>query len=316
MSFKKLLPEVKEALASIDILGVSEFGKELFSTIKSGSHVLALAPEKSGKTEAAIVACFNKVNKELEGAGGGTGYYGGWGLVVVYENSQMNWRDVTIFDGHAYVAGGITANYELPISGFNTVQSGDVNMKVGMIAGEGDRNISGDYFQIRNWQNTNWITLNHAGNSTNNFCNSSVFTGGNPRNPNLLNNTGMDISMFDILNPSNSVITNNQTSTTFRYGTTQDTYIIFCMAMAVDAYIPDVEALVSTESINGIPANTPGLTVEPGDIIQYTVDLKNLGTEAVEDIQLTVPYMTSFEPGSISTQLNGGSRCFYYLLYW
>lgn len=68
MSFKKLLPEVKEALKSIDILGVSEFGKELFSTIKSGSHVLALAPEKSGKTNAAIVACFNKVNKELEGS--------------------------------------------------------------------------------------------------------------------------------------------------------------------------------------------------------------------------------------------------------
>ena len=68
MSFKKLLPEVKEALKSIEILGVSEFGKALFSTIKSGSHVLALAPEKSGKTEAAIVACFNKVNKELEGS--------------------------------------------------------------------------------------------------------------------------------------------------------------------------------------------------------------------------------------------------------
>jgi superfamily II DNA/RNA helicase len=68
MSFKKLLPEVKEALTSIDILGVSEFGKALFSTIKSGSHILALAPENSGKTDAAIVACFNQVNKQLEGA--------------------------------------------------------------------------------------------------------------------------------------------------------------------------------------------------------------------------------------------------------
>jgi superfamily II DNA/RNA helicase len=67
MSFKKLLPEVKEALASIEILDVSEFGQELFSTIKSGSHLLALAPKNSGKTETAIVACFNKVNKELDG---------------------------------------------------------------------------------------------------------------------------------------------------------------------------------------------------------------------------------------------------------
>ena len=33
----------------------------------------------------------------------GTGYYGGWGLIVVYENPKMKWRDVTIFDGYAYV---------------------------------------------------------------------------------------------------------------------------------------------------------------------------------------------------------------------
>ncbi|MDD4576832.1 MAG: hypothetical protein PHI36_10435 [Bacteroidales bacterium] len=76
-----------------------------------------------------------------EGRGGNTGYYGGWGLIVVYENSKMNWRDVIIFDGHAYVAGNITADYSIPISGFNTAQSGDVNMKLGMIAGEGEGHI-------------------------------------------------------------------------------------------------------------------------------------------------------------------------------
>jgi superfamily II DNA/RNA helicase len=68
MSFKKILPEVKEALAGVEITDVSEFGKQLFSTIKSGSHILAVAPKNTGKTKAAIVACFNKVNKELDGA--------------------------------------------------------------------------------------------------------------------------------------------------------------------------------------------------------------------------------------------------------
>ena len=121
----------------------------------------------------------------IEGNGGGTGYYGGWGLVVVYENSKMKFRDVTIFDGHSYVAGSVTADFEIPVSGFNTAQSGAINMKLGMMAGEGDRSIAGDYFQIRDYTDTNWITLNHAGNSTNNFFNSSIFTGGNTRNPNL-----------------------------------------------------------------------------------------------------------------------------------
>ncbi|MBW6754611.1 hypothetical protein KXS42_23680, partial [Salmonella enterica subsp. enterica serovar Weltevreden] len=29
----------------------------------------------------------------VEGDGGATGYYGGWSIVVVYENSKMKWRD-------------------------------------------------------------------------------------------------------------------------------------------------------------------------------------------------------------------------------
>lgn len=68
MSFKKILPEVLDALALIEISDLSDYGKQLFSAIKSGSHILAIAPKNSGKTEASIVACFNKVNKELEGS--------------------------------------------------------------------------------------------------------------------------------------------------------------------------------------------------------------------------------------------------------
>jgi uncharacterized repeat protein (TIGR01451 family) len=225
-----------------------------------------------------------------EGSGGGTGYYGGWGMIVIYENSKMSWRDVTIFDGHAYVAGQITANYTIPISGFNTIQNGNVNMKLGVIAGEGDVGISGDFFQIRDHTNTNWVTLNHSGNSSNNFFNSSIFTGGNPRNPNLQNNTGLDISMFNIPNANNSVITNNQTSTSFRYGTTQDTYIIFMLAMSVDAYVPTPEAISSVQSINGVPY-VPGnpLVAEPGDEIVVQVEVRNKGTEAINNAELVVP---------------------------
>ena len=57
-----------------------------------------------------------------EGNGGSTGYYGGWGMVVVYENALMNPRDVTIFDGYAYVRGNATEDYEIDVEGFNTAQ--------------------------------------------------------------------------------------------------------------------------------------------------------------------------------------------------
>ncbi|MDY0315273.1 MAG: hypothetical protein RBR32_09385, partial [Bacteroidales bacterium] len=226
----------------------------------------------------------------IEGNGGSTGYYGGWAMIVVYENSKMNWRDITIFDGHAYVAGSITADFELPISGFHTAQHGDINMKLGVVAGEGDVSISGDYLQIRNHQNTSWISLSHSGNSTNNFYNSSIFTGGNPRNPNLINNTGLDISMFDIPNAGNSVISNNQTSTKFRYGTTQDTYIIFMIAMSVDAYIPTAEAFIELASIDNVPY-TQGdpIHVDPGEDTEFTVELRNKGTEPINDFKLIIP---------------------------
>ncbi|MCA0383362.1 MAG: T9SS type A sorting domain-containing protein [Bacteroidetes bacterium] len=237
----------------------------------------------------------------IEGDGGGTGYFGGWGLVVVYENTKMKWRDVTVFDGYAYVAGSTTAAFDLPISGFKTVQTGPVNIKVGMMAGEGDRNISGDYFQIRRASDNTFVSLNHSGNAATNFFNSSIQTGGNTRNLNRTNNTGIDISMFNITNTNNEVIGNNATETMFRYGSTQDTYIIFNMAMSVDAYIPEVQNLLTVSKINGVVPATGTLSVKPGEEVEYKVDIKNMGTEAVNNYKLVIPipYNTTFVPGSI-----------------
>jgi uncharacterized repeat protein (TIGR01451 family) len=234
-----------------------------------------------------------------EGNGGGTGFYGGWGLIVIYENSLMDRRDVIIFDGHAYVVGSTTINHELPVSGFQTTQSGPVNMKLGMIAGEGDRGIAGDYFEIRNVADDAWVALSHGGNSTGNFFNSSVFTGGNDRNPDILNNTGLDVSMFTIPNTDNTLIDNNDTSTTFRYGSTQDTYIIFCIAMAVDAYRPEPEALNLVSTINGNPPGAP-LTAEPGQNIVYTLEIRNKGEEAMHDVEVVIPmpYSASYVSSS------------------
>ncbi|WP_396186534.1 hypothetical protein, partial [Flavobacterium sp.] len=242
----------------------------------------------------------------IEGNGGGTGFYGGWSLIVVYENSKMKYRDVTIFDGYAYVAGSVTASFELPVSGFNTVQAGPVAMKLGLISGEGDRGISGDFFQIKKQSDGTFMDLSHSGNSTGNFFNSSIQTGGNTRNPNLLNNTGLDVSMFNIPNTSNQVITNNQTSTTFKFGSTQDTYIIFAIAMAVDAYTPVVEDLIVGGSVNGVPVSGPIASVLPGDEIGIKINIYNKGTEAINNTKhiIPIPYMVDFVPGSLTKNVN------------
>ena len=216
------------------------------------------------------------------------GLYGGWGMIVVYENPAMNWRDITIFDGHGFIVGN--SEHLLPVSGFRTLQQGQVNLKLGLMAGEGDRTGTGDFFSIRNAADDQWIRLSHSGNQTNNFFNGSILTGGHPRNPNLLNNLGMDVVMFNVPNPDNSIITNNQTASTFLYGSTSETYIIFCIAIATDAYIPDVEAFHRVETIDNGPVQ-PGvqLQVTPGQVIEFSLEIRNKEQEDIHNFAVTIP---------------------------
>nr|WP_319569545.1 gliding motility-associated C-terminal domain-containing protein [uncultured Draconibacterium sp.] len=233
------------------------------------------------------------------------GRSGGWGLVVVYENSKMKWRDVSIFDGYGYMKSSGNDAY-LPVQGFNTVPSGDVNMKLGMMASEGDISAAGDFFAIQKLQSSDYERLNHSENSTDNFFNSSIYTGNNPRNPNITNNIGMDISMFNIPNADKSIIANGQTSTTFKYGTNGDGYVIYSIAMAVDAYVPEPEATVAIESVNSTP---PGTEVLPNDIIEYNLEIRNIGTEDIENgkIIIPIPYTAEYvsSSGAFFQGLNG-----------
>ena len=254
----------------------------------------------------------------IEGTNYNPGLSGGWGIVVIYENPVMKSRAVTLFDGYAYVNGQLakaspyTTKGEqgnIPISGFTTVGSGPVNMKLGVMAAEGDVALTGDYLAVQKLNADpavypgNYSILSHAGNTTTNFFNSSIFplpTAGNS-NPNLVNNTGVDFSMFTIQNDSNSVIGNNQTSTTFRFGSSSDVFTIFGFAMSVDAYIPEPKGLSSVNSINGVSGLTV-LNALPGQSISYSLSITNEGTEATNNTIITIPVPATaiFHTGTIS----------------
>ncbi|MEZ4857174.1 MAG: hypothetical protein R2812_11950, partial [Gelidibacter sp.] len=237
-----------------------------------------------------------------EGDPDGTGYYGGWGMVVVYENSKMKWRDVTVFDGHAYVVSTNNNAYTIDVNGFNATQSGPVNVKLGMMAGEGDVAFTGDNFQIEKRNSGTYSTLAPTSDYTNNFFHSAIETGGNPRNPMLKNNTGMDISMFNLNNADKSLIDNNQNSTSFRYYTDGDTYAIFNVTFSVDAYIPESEGLLSVSNIAGNTPTGGQLVAQPGDQIEYGLEIRNKGTEAIQNAKLVIPipFTSEFVAGSIT----------------
>lgn len=242
-----------------------------------------------------------------EGSNTPTGYYGGWGIVVVYANPTMKWRDISVFDGYAYVLGG-TAEHNLPISGFESAQNGQVNVTLGFMSGEGDVGITGDYLRVLKRNSnvsipTNWVNLGNTGNTGGAFY-SNISTGGNTRSPNNLNNSGFDIQKFDLPNQvggSNVIIGNSQTSTSFKYGSTGDTYIIYNMVFAVDAYVPEVEGVnqVLTASTTADINN-----LQPGDEVTYTLDVYNYGSDIIDNGKIDVDIPNAMKVVSYSIQQN------------
>ncbi|MCH7401800.1 gliding motility-associated C-terminal domain-containing protein [Belliella kenyensis] len=241
-----------------------------------------------------------------EGFSDNVGFFGNWGIIVIYQNSKMNWRDITIFDGYSFVQSLDRNEHlgEIEISGFGTVNAGPVELKLGLMAGEGDQPTGGDFLEIMD-QKGEWVRLKHPMNTIDNFFNSTIYTPvknaanqpiPTPRFPNLKNNIGVDIVQWDIANPNNSIIGNNQTSTRFRFGTNQDLYAIYALAFSVLSYIPDVQVLNQPISIDGLPVDGATLTVEPGQEITYKAEIRNLGSEEVKDskISIPLPYTTNY----------------------
>jgi hypothetical protein len=80
-------------------------------------------------------------------------------------------------------------------------------MKLGIIASEGDVSFTGDFLQMQQkyhylyWSVSPW-KHNYQ------FFNSSIYNPGISRNPNLVNNTGIDLSMFNVPNAGNINIAN------------------------------------------------------------------------------------------------------------
>ena len=223
-----------------------------------------------------------------EGNGGGTGYSGGWGLVVVYENAQMKHRDISLFDGHAFVLNSNNNSYNLEVDGFHSVQTGNVGVKLGIMASEGDVGLDGDYFQIQKNSDLSFIKLQHSQNTIDNFFNSTINNGNTNRNPNLINNTGIDIALFDVPNTDNSIIGNNTTTANFKYGTNADTYAIFAIALAIDSYTPEVEDVITITQINQLPVVAPFMAL-PGQEMKLKVAVKNSESEAINDYKITIP---------------------------
>lgn len=235
-----------------------------------------------------------------EGIGGSIGYFGGWGLVVIYENPLMEARDVVVFDGYAYVASYLEDDYFLNLEGFSAVETGDVKVKMGMMAAEGERGGTGDFIEIENGEDSGeFVRLSHEANDTFNFFNSSIFTEGNPRNPELINNTGMDLAVFELPNENNSIIANGQTKTRIKYATVIDTYVIYNITFSINARQTRLEGL--NELVSDSELENDIHQVGAKEDLMFRLEIRNKGQESVEEARVEIPIPLLAEFSAVST---------------
>jgi uncharacterized protein (TIGR02145 family) len=164
---------------------------------------------------------------------GSNNLFGAWSIVVVYKNSLQSTRNLTVFDGMAYVSNG--NNLDIPITGFTTPSLGPVSFEFGIVAYEGDRNIQGDRLQFNG--NGTFFDLPDPLRNSNDFFNSSITSNGTLtpyRDPGYNNTLGLDVGMFNPNNSNQAYLPNNATSATIRVTTTQDAILPRVITSSID----------------------------------------------------------------------------------
>lgn len=230
---------------------------------------------------------------------GSSNVHAGWALVVVYADPAGTLRNLVVLDGYAHVS--TTTNVTTTITGFVTPPAGIVNCRLGVVAYEGDFGYVGDSFRI------NGNALSDGLNPGNNFFNSSITRFGaqvTTKNPNYVNQLGFDADLLSV----NSVLANSATSATIQLTSSQDEYYPAVLTFATDLYAPvfdDANLSKTVVDLNGAP-------VRPGDILEYTLTMKNVGQDhAVQTVMRdTLASTLTYVAGSlqIGTGPNAGAK--------
>ncbi|TGV01141.1 gliding motility-associated C-terminal domain-containing protein [Flavivirga rizhaonensis] len=226
-----------------------------------------------------------------------TGVSGGWQIVFVYESPLLPLKNISIFDGYGHVVNG-QGSYNIDFNGFQTVPTGDVNANILIGALEGDLGLDGDRLQIENVSNT-FVDLSTSPTSpirdTNNFFNSKItidnanFTDRIPASTNTL---GFDAAIFQLSNPDNTIINNNQTSATFRLASNKETYGLFLLGLSIDVWSPNLGPIHLT-------LDTPTTSLNPSASFGASFTVENKGNDDAKSLEISTtlpPQVTLIEP--------------------
>ncbi|WP_152667347.1 Ig-like domain-containing protein [Cellulomonas sp. FA1] len=225
---------------------------------------------------------------DVQSSNGGSNQFAGWSLVVAISDPAAPARNLTIFDGFGSVATGDPLP-TFTVSGFITPPNGDIRTSVGVVTYEGDRGYTGDQLRL------NGTNLSDAANPVGNSFNSSISRNGanvTTRDPAYVNQLGFDADVFSVGKP---VINNSDTSATFTLTTSQDQFFPGVVTFATELYDPTL--LGHKEAVD-----LDGGALERGDVIRYTVPVRNIGLDVASDSRFfdAIPTGTTYVPGSLT----------------
>ncbi|MFP2995079.1 T9SS type B sorting domain-containing protein [Spongiivirga sp. MCCC 1A20706] len=273
-------------------------------------------------------ACFKDITAEMQSINGAaTGTYtvaninatlgdaprggtsAGWTLVIVYQDVTQTNKNITVFDGFAGINDGFATNpLDFPITGFQTIPAGPVNARISVTTLEGDLNLGGDQMLFKAQSintggpnNDGFFQLSDAVNPATNFFNSTISEDGvynTTRNPASLNTLGFDSDLFDIPNPGNLQIPNDETGATFRLLTVQDSYFVFQTSFAIEIIEPEIQLI--KESQDALGNNINNTDVGLGQSIFYNLAFQNVGNDDATNYIITdnLPINTIFDPNT------------------
>ncbi|MGB5420264.1 MAG: hypothetical protein WBN21_15670, partial [Algibacter sp.] len=224
---------------------------------------------------------------------GPTGVSGGWQIVFVYESPDLQAKNINIRDGYAHIR-YLNPPVDIPFTGFETLPAGDVNAKIVIGTLEGDRRLT-NQFQIQNTLGVYTPISVGTVRPSGNFFNSRITVGTSDftdRDPSSLNTLGFDAAVFDLDNPSNTIIGNSQNLANFRITTDQDTYGLFLIGLAIDIWKPNLGPIQVVTNANSVPQ-------APGSPIVASFDVENKGNDDAQNVKIfsaLPPQLTLQEP--------------------
>ncbi|MFC5047962.1 Calx-beta domain-containing protein [Aquimarina hainanensis] len=160
-----------------------------------------------------------------------TGPFGGWTMVIIYEDPADITRSVSVWDGFDFF--GFGANDMFTVTGLLTPSTGTFDTDAGYFGMDGEANQTGDFIGI------NGTPLSNGLNPTNNTLNSTISKFGvnvTTKNPNQAFNWGIDIDMFD----ATGFVPNNATTLNVDLGSASEGIWGGVFAVSTEVAFPTV----------------------------------------------------------------------------